>query len=125
MNAVRLTQKSAEAIRSAQQIAQEYGTPQIEQVHLLWALLQDSEGLIPQLLSGMGVTVHKDGRTVTLTVTSADGLVRTVYTVHVEEDAALAALSSTGKGVGPAAAIAALLAMLGVGVGVASRRREM
>ena len=57
MNAERLTQKSAEAIRSAQQIAQEYGNPQIEQVHLLWALLQDSEGLIPQLFSGMGVTV--------------------------------------------------------------------
>ena len=57
MNAERLTQKSAEAIRSAQQIAQEYGNPQIEQVHLLWALLQDSEGLIPQLLSGMGVPV--------------------------------------------------------------------
>ena len=75
--------------------------------------------------TGMSVTVHKDGRTVTLTVTSADGLVRTVYTVHVESDAALAALSSTGKGVGPAAAIAALLAMLGIGVGVASRRREM
>ena len=75
--------------------------------------------------TGMSVTVHKDGRTVTLTVTSADGLVGTVYTVHVESDAALAALSSTGKGVGPAAAIAALLAMLGIGVGVASRRREM
>ena len=75
--------------------------------------------------TGMSVTVHKDRRTVTLAVTSADGLVKTVYTVHVEEDAALAALSSTGKGVGPAAAIAALLAMLGIGVGVASRRREM
>lgn len=75
--------------------------------------------------TGTSVTVHKDGRTVTLTATSADGLVRTVYTVHVESDAALAALSSTGKGVGPAAAIAALLAMLGIGVGVASRRREM
>ena len=57
MNAEKLTQKSAEAIRSAQEIALEYGTPQIEQVHLLWALLQDSEGLIPQLLAGMGVTV--------------------------------------------------------------------
>lgn len=75
--------------------------------------------------TGMSVIVHKDRRTVTLTVTSADGLVKTVYTVHVESDAALAALSSTGKGVGPAAAIAALLAMLGIGVGVASRRREM
>ena len=57
MTAEKLTQKSAEAIRSAQEIALEYGNPQIEQVHLLWALLQDSEGLIPQLLAGMGVTV--------------------------------------------------------------------
>ncbi len=57
MNAEKLTQKSAEAIRAAQQAAQEYGNPQIEQVHLLLALLQDPEGLIPQLLSGMGVTV--------------------------------------------------------------------
>ena len=57
MNAEKLTQKSAEAIRSAQEIALEYGNPQIEQFHLLWALLQDSEGLIPQLLAGMGVTV--------------------------------------------------------------------
>ena len=57
MNAERLTQKSAEAIRSAQTIAQEYGNPQIEQSHLLWALLQDPEGLIPQLLAGMGITV--------------------------------------------------------------------
>ena len=57
MNAEKLTQKSAEAIRSAQESALDYGTPQIEQVHLLWALLQDSEGLIPQLLAGMGVTV--------------------------------------------------------------------
>ena len=57
MNAEKLTQNSAEAIRSAQEIALEYGNPQIEQVHLLWALLQDSEGLIPQLLAGMGVTV--------------------------------------------------------------------
>ena len=38
MNAEKLTQKSAEAIRSAQEIALEYGNPQIEQVHLLWAL---------------------------------------------------------------------------------------
>ena len=35
MNAEKLTQKSAEAIRSAQEIALEYGNPQIEQVHLL------------------------------------------------------------------------------------------
>ena len=57
MNAEKLTQKTAEAIRAAQTIAQEYGNPQIEQAHLLWALLQDAEGLIPQLLAGMGITV--------------------------------------------------------------------
>ena len=57
MNAEKLTQKSAVAIRAAQQTAQEYGHPQIEQIHLLWALLQDPEGLIPQLLAGMGITV--------------------------------------------------------------------
>ena len=57
MNAEKLTQKSAEAIRAAQTIAQEYGNPQIEQAHLLWALLQDAAGLIPQLRAGMGITV--------------------------------------------------------------------
>ena len=35
MNAEKLTQKSAEAIRTAQALAQEYGNPQIEQIHLL------------------------------------------------------------------------------------------
>ena len=57
MNAEKLTQKSAEAIRLAQTLAQEYGNPQIEQVHLLSALLSDEAGLIPQLLTGMGVTL--------------------------------------------------------------------
>jgi len=57
MNAEKLTQKSAEAIRLAQTLAQEYGNPQIEQVHLLAALLSDETGLIPQLLTGMGATL--------------------------------------------------------------------
>ena len=57
MNAEKLTQKSAEAIRLAQTLAQEYGNPQIEQIHLLAALLSDETGLIPQLLTGMGVTL--------------------------------------------------------------------
>ena len=39
MNAEKLTQKSAEAIRTSQALAQEYGNPQIEQIHLLCALL--------------------------------------------------------------------------------------
>lgn len=57
MNPEKLTQKSAEAIRLAQNLAQEYGNPQVEQIHLFVALLQDEVGLVPQLFSGMGLTV--------------------------------------------------------------------
>ena len=57
MNPEKLTQKSAEALRTAQSLATEYSNPQIEQLHLLAALLSDEAGLIPQLLSGMGITL--------------------------------------------------------------------
>ena len=57
MNANRFTQKSMEAIQNAQSLATEYGNQQIEQPHLLLALLQAENGLIPQLLSNMGITV--------------------------------------------------------------------
>ena len=34
-----------------------YGNQQIEQVHILLALLQAENGLVPQLLGNMGITV--------------------------------------------------------------------
>ena len=74
---------------------------------------------------GMGVTVHKDGSLVTLTATSADGLVQTVYTVHVEADPLLSVLSATGAGVLVLAMVAGVLGLLGVGVAWLSRRRDM
>ena len=58
MNTNRLTQKSAEAIRSAQELAVQYGNPQMEQAHLLCALVFQEDGLIPQLLTKMGLTVE-------------------------------------------------------------------
>jgi len=57
MNPNQFTQKSLEAIQGAQDVAQEYGNQQIEQVHLLSALLQQENGLIPQLLTKMGLTL--------------------------------------------------------------------
>ena len=57
MNMNAFTQKSLAAIESAREIAQEYGNQQIEQPHLLLALLKDGEGLIPQLLTAMGMTL--------------------------------------------------------------------
>ena len=55
MNIDRLTQKSVAAIQGAQGLAQEYGNQQMEQLHLLAALCGDDEGLIPQLLTAMGL----------------------------------------------------------------------
>ena len=54
MNAEKLTQKSIEAIRDGQEIAAEYGNQQLEEEHILLALLRQNDGLIPSLLSRMG-----------------------------------------------------------------------
>ena len=57
MNAQKYTQKSLEAVRSAQSLAVEYGNQQIEQPHILLALLTAEQGLVPQLLANLGLTV--------------------------------------------------------------------
>ena len=57
MNMNRFTQKSLAAIQGAQDLAVEYGQQQIEQQHLLLALIADAEGFVPQLLTAMGMTV--------------------------------------------------------------------
>ena len=57
MNAQKYTQKSLEAIQNAQSLSTEYGNQQIEQAHLLLSLLTAENGLIPQLLTHMGLTV--------------------------------------------------------------------
>ena len=58
MNTNQFTQKTIEAIQSAQSIAALHQNQQIEQCHLLLALLRQENGLIPQLLKKMGVTVE-------------------------------------------------------------------
>ena len=57
MNLNQFTQKSVVAIQAAQSLAVEHGNQQIEQAHLLLALLQDDQGLVPQLLTAMGTAV--------------------------------------------------------------------
>ena len=58
MNMNQFTQKSLEAIQAAQSLAVEYGNQQIEQPHLLCALIGQEGGFIPQLLTNMGLTVE-------------------------------------------------------------------
>ena len=58
MNFNTYTQKSLEAVQSAQQLAVNHHHQQLEQVHLLLALLQQESGLTPQLLRKMEITVE-------------------------------------------------------------------
>ena len=55
MNAQNFTHKSLEAVQQAQNIALENNCMQIEEAHLAKALLQQEGGLIPQLLTKMGL----------------------------------------------------------------------
>lgn len=64
MNVQRLTKKSLEAVEAAQNYSRELENMQIEQIHLFWALMQDQEGLIPQLL----IKMQLDSKQVLLSV---------------------------------------------------------
>ena len=58
MNAQKFTQKSLEAIQAAQDLTIENQNMQMEEVHLLTALLEQDQGLIPQLLLKMELPVE-------------------------------------------------------------------
>ncbi len=58
MNFNNYTQKSLEAVQSARNTAEQNGHQQLEQVHLLLALLQQEGGLTRQLLKKMEITVE-------------------------------------------------------------------
>ena len=70
MNMNQLTQKTIEALQRAQSMAVEYQHMQVDQEHLLLALLEDDNSLIPQLLKKCGM--HVEG----LRKAVADGLNR-------------------------------------------------
>ena len=50
----KLTIKGQEAVAAAQSLASERGNPQIEPLHLLAALLRESDGVIGPLLDRIG-----------------------------------------------------------------------
>ena len=58
MNFNTYTQRSIEAVQLAQSIARTRRNPQIEQLHLLAALLTQEGGLTPQLLKKMGIVTE-------------------------------------------------------------------
>ena len=58
MNFQKFTLKAQEAIQTAQEIAGGYSNQQIEPVHLLAAMLQDSSGIVPPMLMKIGANVN-------------------------------------------------------------------
>src|ERR1700690_2730501 len=55
----RLTVKSQQAVAQAQERATELGNPEVQPVHLLLALVEDREGVIPAVLEKIGVPTER------------------------------------------------------------------
>ena len=58
MNIQKFTQKSIEAINNCEKLAYDYGNQELEQEHLLVALLQQEDGLIPKLIEKMEIDLN-------------------------------------------------------------------
>ncbi|MBR6106543.1 MAG: ATP-dependent chaperone ClpB [Oscillospiraceae bacterium] len=54
MNVNRMTQKSLEAMQNAQSLSTGYQNNAVEPIHILTALMEQSDGLIPQLMQRIG-----------------------------------------------------------------------
>ena len=67
MNISKFTQKSVQAVQDLEKVAYEYGNQEVEQEHLLYALLTQEDSLILKLIEKMEInkdyfinTVKKD-----------------------------------------------------------------
>ncbi len=80
MNIQKFTQKSIDAVSDCEKLAYEYGNQEIEQEHLLVALLRQEDGLIPKLIEKMEIdlphfTKNAEGRLAARTKVSGGQLV--------------------------------------------------
>ena len=55
MNLKQMTEKAQEALLAAQELAQETGHPQIEPEHLLVTLVDQDDGIVPNVIQKMGI----------------------------------------------------------------------
>ena len=51
----KFTVKAQEAVQRATQLASEHGNPELQPIHLLAALLEDKEGIVPPVLEKIGI----------------------------------------------------------------------
>ena len=88
MNLQKFTQKSLEAIQNAQSLAIENQNPQIEQEHLLLALLEQENSLIKELIKKIGneQTIEDEVRKKVLNKPKITGGVRQANNIYVSQD---------------------------------------
>ena len=79
MNAQKFTQKSLEAVQSAQDTAIEYQNNAIEPEHLVYALLNQENGLIPQLMTKMNVEAQALSNSVLAVISAADRAEQSIF----------------------------------------------
>ena len=58
MDLNKFTQKSIEAIQRSQSLADEYGNPQVDEIHIHYSLMEDEEGLVPRVLKFMNENIE-------------------------------------------------------------------
>src|SRR5579871_4172543 len=51
----KFTVKAQEAVQRANELAGEHGNPELQPIHLLAALLEDKEGIVPPVLEKIGI----------------------------------------------------------------------
>jgi ATP-dependent Clp protease ATP-binding subunit ClpB len=59
MNTQNFTEKSLEALRNAQRIAKEYGNQTLDMEHVLSALINQDEGLIPEIIKKCSIDLER------------------------------------------------------------------
>src|SRR5262245_33857753 len=62
MNINKYTEKAREAIAAAIEVARQHNNPQLEPEHVLLALVEQREGIVPELLRKMNVDPAQIGR---------------------------------------------------------------
>ena len=58
MNIKKFTQKSLEATQKAEELTYKYGNSEVDQEHLLYALLDIDDSLISGLIEKMGISIE-------------------------------------------------------------------
>ena len=89
MNAQKFTQKSLEALQAAQSLSSLHENMQVEQVHLLCALLEQQEGLIAQLMKKMGAdpgAMHQAAASAVEKLPGVSGPGREADKIYVSQD---------------------------------------